>query len=128
MHPELTKVLAIAALGAAGALSRYWVAGVVQKWSSIEFPFGTFAVNMIGCFLFGFISALSLERDLISARTRAIVLTGFMGAFTTFSTYSYESTELLLSRNYWFATANIAGQTILGLVAIIAGSLLARVL
>ncbi len=93
--------------GAAGTLSRFTVAGLLQSLAGERFPAGTLAVNLIGCFLFGLIWSLADERLIISGHTRFIILTGFMGAFTTFSTFGFETAELLRRAEWWQAAGNM---------------------
>ena len=80
------EILWIALAGALGTLARYGLGGAVQTVLGQNFPWGTLVVNAIGCLLFGLVWTLAEERLLISGHLRFIVLVGFMGAFTTFST------------------------------------------
>lgn len=122
----MTKILLIALAGAAGTLSRYGLAGVVQKSFGFSFPWGTFVVNMIGSFLFGIVFTLAEEKLIISGESRIIILSGFMGAFTTFSTLMFETGELLRDSEWLLAAANLGGQNILGIVFLFAGMAIAR--
>ncbi|MGC9327644.1 MAG: fluoride efflux transporter FluC, partial [Candidatus Hinthialibacter sp.] len=97
------------------SLARYGLAGLVQRLDGVGFAWGTPVVNLSGCFFFGLIWSLAEERIMISGETRAIVLTGFMGAFTTFSTYIFETGELLRDAQYGLAAWNIGFQTVGGL-------------
>lgn len=115
------KVTLIAGAGAVGTLCRYGLAGFVQKLCGVGFPWGTVTVNALGCFLFGLIWALADERLVISGEARFIVLTGFMGAFTTFSTYAYETSELLRDSEWALAAGNLLGQNILGIACVFLG-------
>lgn len=117
----LTKILYISAGGAAGSLSRYWLSGVVQRLGGGSFPFGTFAVNMLGCLLFGAVWGFFENRLLPGSEMRLLFLTGFMGAFTTFSTYMFETAELVKYGQLFMALLNVAGQSIVGLALVIAG-------
>ncbi len=117
----MQKLLLIAIAGGMGSLARYGLSGLVQWFDGIGFAWGTPVVNLLGCFLFGMIWTLAEERMLISGETRAIVLTGFMGAFTTFSTYIFETSELLRDAEYGMALWNIGFQTIGGLVVFFLG-------
>ena len=107
--------------GAFGTLSRYAVAGLVQSLAGERFAAGTLAVNLIGCFLFGLVWSLADDRLIISGHTRFIVLTGFMGAFTTFSTFGFETTELLRDAQWWQAMGNVVANNIGGIVGVFAG-------
>jgi CrcB protein len=112
--------------GAAGTLSRYWLGGLVQRICGESFPWGTLAVNGLGCFLFGFVWSLAEERLVISGETRFLILTGFMGAFTTFSTFAFETGEQLRDSEWLLALGNVAAQLILGLALVFLGTALGR--
>ena len=120
------KMAWLGAAGALGALARYGLSGVVQKACNAEFPWGTWAVNIAGCFLIGFVWTLAEERALISPQVRLIVLTGFMGAFTTFSTYIFETGQMVRDSQWLWAGANLVGQNVVGLGLLYLGMLAAR--
>jgi CrcB protein len=111
----------IALAGAAGTLCRYGLAGIVQSMSGTRFPWGTLAVNLLGCFLFALVWGLAEERLVISGRTRIVLLTGFMGAFTTFSTFAFETGELLRDSQWALAACNVAVSNVLGLAGMFLG-------
>ncbi|GAB6057258.1 fluoride efflux transporter CrcB [Desulfonatronum parangueonense] len=125
--PEALKVILLIALcGALGALARYWLSLAVYTLMGRDFPWGTSAVNILGCFLFGLVWVLSEERGLIPLQLRFILLVGFMGSFTTFSTYIFES-NVLLEQAQWFKLGlNLLSQNILGLAALYLGFLAGR--
>lgn len=118
----------IAVAGAVGTLSRYGLSGVVQRVCGERLPWGTLAVNGLGCFLFGLIWMMAEEHLIITGRTRLIVLTGFMGAFTTFSTFAFESSAMMRDSQWLSAVANIAGQNVLGLTCILLGFAVGRMI
>ena len=120
------KLLLLALAGALGTLARYGLSGLVQRFMGAQFPWGTFAVNMAGCFLFGLIWAMAMERMEISAAARLLLLTGFMGAFTTFSTYAFETVQMTRDAEWLLAFANVAGQTIVGFGLMFLGQALGR--
>jgi len=124
----MTKILLIAVAGAAGTLARYWLSGVVQRASGAGFPWGTFAVNMAGCLLFGLVWTMAEERFLIGPQARAMVLVGFMGAFTTYSTYTFETAQLLRDSEWALAFGNIALQNTSGVAFLFLGLILGRLL
>lgn len=113
----LTCVL-LAAGGTVGTLSRYWIGRLVAevqqaRWPGVEFPFGTFLINVLGSIVLGFIAALCLDHAGPSRRTWYLLLgTGFCGGFTTFSTFSLETYELLrdgrLAHSLIYALGSVA--------------------
>lgn len=117
----MQRLLLIALAGSLGALARYGLAGLVQNNSGSSFPWGTVTVNVLGTFLFGFVWSLADERLLISAETRLIVLTGFMGAFTTFSTFMFETGTLMQDDQWFLAVGNLAVQLVAGIVCLFLG-------
>jgi CrcB protein len=91
----MIQILAIAAGGAIGAVLRYWASNGVYALLGREFPYGTMAVNILGSLLMGFLFVMLVDRMDVSAAWRAIFLIGFLGAFTTFSTFSIETLNLI---------------------------------
>jgi CrcB protein len=108
-------------MGAVGTLCRYWLDGMVLRLTGERFPWGILVVNALGCFLFGLIFPLAEERLLISGETRLIILTGFMGAFTTFSTFTFQTAAFLRDSQWLAAAANVLSQVVLGLVCVFLG-------
>lgn len=123
----MTKLAWLAAAGALGTLARYGVGGVVQRAVGGTFPWGTLVVNAVGCLLFGLVWSLAEERLVISGEIRAILLVGFMGAFTTFSTFAFETSAMLRDAEWSFALANLLSQNVLGIACFFAGLALGRV-
>lgn len=117
----LQKMLLLAGAGALGTLARYEVSGLAQRLGNGSFPTGTLAVNLIGSFLFGLIWAMVETRMVISAETRTIVLTGFMGAFTTFSTFMFETGGFLQTGQWALAALNILAQNGGGIACMLLG-------
>ena len=111
----------MALAGAFGTLTRYFLGGLVQQISFQGFPLGTLVVNILGCFLFGLIWTLAAQRLAISGEMRMIILVGFLGAFTTFSTYAFETTQMLRDSQWLWAALNIFAQTFLGIAAMAMG-------
>jgi fluoride exporter len=120
------KLLGIAVAGALGTLARYGLSGLVQRLHQSAFPWGTFAVNSLGCLLFGVVWALAEERLLISGETRIILLVGFMGGFTTFSSYAYETSALLRDAEWMLAAGNLLAHNLVGIVCFFVGAALGR--
>jgi len=121
------KYLFLCLAGSAGTLSRFWVGGFVQRLAGDSFPLGNFLVNITGCLLFGLVYAIVENRSGLPGDMRLYVLTGFMGAYTTFSSYMFESVALMEHGMWGAAATNIAGQTVLGIVSIVAGLALGRI-
>jgi len=118
----------VAVGGALGSAARYLLAGFVHRFTSAYFPYGTFAVNMVGCLLFGLIFGLTEQRFQISPTVRAFLLIGVLGGFTTFSSYAFESFQLIRDAQYLRASVNVAGQVVVGLASFWLGYLANRVL
>jgi fluoride exporter len=108
---------AVAVGGAIGSLCRYLLAGLVHRVAPPSFPYGTFVVNLAGCLAFGAIFGLSEQRFTIGPTRRAFLLVGVLGGFTTFSSFTFETFQLLRDGEYVLAGANAVGQLALGLVA-----------
>jgi CrcB protein len=121
-----SKLLGLAALGAIGTLARYGLGGWVQRHAGTGFPWGTLAVNAAGCFAFGIVWALAAERSLLRGDARVIVLIGFFGAFTTFSSFAFETVQMLRDGQWWRAIANVSLQNGLGLALLFAGAAVGR--
>ncbi|MGN6133337.1 MAG: fluoride efflux transporter CrcB [Aureliella sp.] len=113
-------------VGGLGCLARYVASGLVQRLYGGELPLGTFVVNVVGCLLFGFVWTLADERMLITSQTRTVILTGFMGSFTTFSTFAFESNALLHDAEWAVASANVVGHVVVGVLAIMLGMAVGR--
>jgi len=112
--------------GFIGSSLRYGMTGFVQQWSrSIGFPYGTLAVNLIGCFLIGFLSQLAESRGVFTADSRTFVFIGILGGFTTFSAFGHETMNLWRDGENTLALANVAAHLILGLGAVWASRALA---
>lgn len=118
----------LALAGALGTVSRYGLAGLVQRLSGGSFPWGTLVVNLLGCFLAGLLWGMFEKRGVVTALPRTVLLVGFLGAFTTFSTLTLETTEMLRASELVYATANLTLQNGIGLAAIFAGTMLGRMI
>jgi len=122
----VSQVLVIAAGGAAGAVLRFWVSTGVYGVLGRGFPYGTLAVNVLGSLLMGVLYVLLLERSDLSVEWRAAVLIGLLGAFTTFSTFSIETLNLLEERELVKAVLNMVLSVVLCLFATWFGVLAGR--
>ena len=114
--------------GFAGAIARYLVDGWVSGLTRGGFPWGTLAINTSGSFLLGLLAALTIDRSLLSPEIRGPVMIGFIGAYTTFSTWMLESSRLLEAGNWTAALGNVLGSVVIGLLAVFAGLMLGRVI
>jgi CrcB protein len=111
-----------------GAIARRVVDLSVSGRADSAFPFGTLVVNLTGAFVLGLLFAWATERDVLPAEIRAPVMIGFIGAYTTFSTWMLESWRLVEDGAWQLAALNIAGSVALGLVAVVAGLAVGRAL
>ena len=123
----MLQIIFLAVAGALGALSRYALGGLVQKAVSAGFPYGTLVVNIVGCFVIGYVMQLALSTNIISSSFRVVITIGFLGAFTTFSTFSYETVKLIEDAAYVSAILNVASNVGIGLLATFLGLLLGRI-
>ncbi len=113
------KLFLIGFGGFAGALLRYSLSGFVQNWSkSVSFPYGTLAVNLLGCFLIGLLSQVAETHGIFSPETSSFVFVGLLGAFTTYATFGNETVNLLLSDKKSLSMLNVGLQLLLGLGAV----------
>jgi len=117
----MLRIIFIGLAGFVGTLARYWLSGVVGKRYGETFPYGTFAVNAIGCLLAGFLFYLMYDRFLTSPTSRSVVFIGFLGGFTTFSSYGLQTFTLLRDGEIFLALLNIGLSNIGGLFLVWAG-------
>lgn len=112
--------------GFIGSTLRYAVTGYVQTWTkSTDFPYGTLAVNLIGCFAIGFLSYLAESRGVFTAETSTLIFIGILGGFTTFSAFGNETMSLWRDGHNGLAALNIAAQLVFGLGTVWIGRALA---
>ena len=107
--------------GFLGANARYLLSGWVASRLGVAFPYGTFVINVTGSFILGFFLAFAQDRLWVAPSARLLFAVGFVGAYTTFSTFEYESIHLLQNREVLFATAYLLGSVVTGGLAVIAG-------
>ncbi len=115
----MIKLLLVALGGSIGAIFRYLLSGWVQRWTeSAAFPYGTLAVNLLGCLIIGLLSQLVEVRNVLSPETRTFVFIGLLGAFTTFSTFGNETMHLLRDGELLLSLMNIGAHILFGLTAV----------
>ena len=115
----MTNLLLVGLGGFIGSILRYLLSGYVQGSSrSVDFPFGTLAVNLIGCFVIGFLAQLAEGRGLFTSQARTFIFVGILGGFTTFSSFGNETINLARDSQFVNALANIGANVILGLLAV----------
>jgi CrcB protein len=121
------KVMALTLGGSLGVNARYWIGAWMSRWTSPQFPWATLAINVTGSFAIGFLTVL-LARWLPHPNIRLAVIVGFLGGYTTFSTYSYETLTLAERGEFVPALGYTIGSVALGLAAVVLGVALARAL
>ncbi len=112
--------------GFLGAIARYLVDGWISRRMGALFPYGTFVINISGSFILGLFTTTITERFIVHPHWRLLVAIGFVGAYTTFSTFEYETHKLLEEGSFGLALLNILLSVAIGLVAVRLGILLAR--
>lgn len=122
----MLRLLILGTAGAAGTIARYLLGGWAHQLFGAAFPYGTLVVNISGCLIAGFLGTLSEERFLISPQIRTSLLIGFLGAFTTFSSFAYETWALFREGELLMAGLNVVVSFAACFVGLIAGVFLAR--
>lgn len=122
----MRTIIGVGVAGAFGALSRYGVEGFVSERFPGSFPSGTFVINVTGSFLLGLLFVLLTERVAVSPALRTSLTVGFVGAYTTFSTFSFETLRLLEDGALRTAAVNVVATMALGLLAAWAGMTIGR--
>jgi CrcB protein len=128
MELSLGRLVVLAAAGAAGTLSRYGLGSLAERMLGGRLPWGTLTVNLLGSLGFGIIWGMVIHKGMIPEAWKLPLLTGFMGAFTTFSTLAFDSARLLEAEAWWHLGFNLIAQPVLGLLLFLAGTALVRAL
>ena len=123
----MKAILLVGTGGFVGSVLRYFISGWVFRFLDKPwFPVGTLAVNLLGCFMIGFLGGIAEQRRIFNPEFRLFVFIGVLGGFTTFSAFAYETTSLAREARFEAALVNIALQVVMGLSAVWLGALMAR--
>lgn len=109
-----------------GGVARYWLSGVVQRYTGAIFPFGTLAVNLLGSFILGIVIFHLSEKELIGKEMRFFLTVGFCGGLTTFSTFSLETFNLLRDREFLLAGGNMLLNILVTIAAVYTAYILSK--
>ena len=120
------SIAAIAVGGGCGSVARFLIAREMERWLGNFLPYGTLAVNVLGSLALGWLTTVFLDRPEINIALRLGIAVGFLGAFTTFSAFSFESVQLMLNGAVWRAALNVAANTVVCLGMCYLGMQLAR--
>jgi CrcB protein len=121
------KYLLVGAGGFAGAIARYWVGNLVTQRLGLRFPIGTFVINVSGCFLIGFFMHLLAERGVLGAHWLYAIVIGFIGAYTTFSTFEYETMRAFQDGELGIGLLYVGSSILVGFGMVWAGAQAAKV-
>ncbi len=125
----MMNILMVGLGGCIGALSRYWLAGLINRcYPAVIFPWGTLVVNLLGCFLIGFLAGLNVSRQFLTEPLRLLLFTGILGGLTTFSAFGLETMVLFQDKYPLMALLNIVAQVVLGIMMVFVGHRLALAL
>jgi CrcB protein len=116
----------IAAGGALGAIARYVLGGLVQEWGGPRFPYGTLVINVSGCLVMGIVMTLLAERAVLHPNWRFLIPVGFIGAYTTFSTFEYETFRAIEQGDWLVGVGNVLVSVVVGFVSVAAGVMATR--
>jgi len=120
------KYFLVGAGGFAGAIARYWVNTMVTQRVGLRFPYGTFLINVSGCFLIGFFMYLLAERGILDAHWLYVIVIGFIGAYTTFSTFEYETMRALQDGEFGIGLLYVGSSVVVGFAMVWLGALAAK--
>ena len=114
--------------GATGTVARYALSGITYRIFGVGFPYGTFSVNLIGCFILGFLASFTERKLFVDANTRLLLMVGFCGAFTTFSTFILETANLIKDGEATRAFLNVLLSVVIGFIVLRIGILLGEII
>jgi fluoride exporter len=122
----MNKYLVVGIGGFLGAIARFWLGGYISNRMGTRFPWGTFVINITGSFLIGFILTLLAERTHWSPNWRYLIPIGFIGAYTTFSTFEYETFRSIQDGELFVAGLNVALSVVIGFISVWLGVIAGR--
>jgi len=122
------RIILLCVFGVAGTLTRYWMQGLVQEQTGPNFPYGTLVVNLTGCFFLGLIGEYALNHVSIPPDWRIGITVGFFGAYTTFSTFEWETAHFMQDGEWARATVYVAVSLVIGVLAMLGGMRLGNTL
>lgn len=122
----MDRILCVGIGSLLGGLARYGLTGLVHRYLNGSFPYGTLAVNTLGCLVIGSVLYLVQDRSMLGPNARLFITVGLLGGFTTFSAFGYETMELLRGGEVRWAFLNVAGNVILGLGAVWLGRAISK--
>jgi fluoride exporter len=122
----MKPILIIGIGGAFGSICRYLAQVYISKYTTLTFPVGTLVVNLTGCFLIGILFGLSSKYAWMTMEWRLFLITGICGGYTTFSSYSLDSINLLRQGNYTYFFLYVLGSVVVGLLLTVAGAAVIR--
>ncbi|HEY7182461.1 MAG TPA: fluoride efflux transporter CrcB [Blastocatellia bacterium] len=122
----MSKLIMVALGGAIGASARYWLGSLINSRLPIQFPLGTFVINVTGSFIIGFFLTLVTQRITVHPNWRLLIAVGFVGAYTTFSTFEFETLKLIEEGSVVSAALNVVLSLIVGFIAVWLGVTAAR--
>lgn len=120
------NILLVGLGGAVGSILRYLCQKWINDWYHHNFPLATFLVNILGCLLIGFFYGLGEKGNILSPQTRLLLITGFCGGFTTFSTFAFENVNLLRVGDNFYFLLYILGSLVLGILAVYLGKYMTK--
>ena len=122
----MSRYAMVAAGGALGAMARYALGGLVQEWAGARFPYGTLVINISGCLVMGVVMTLLTERGILHPNWRFLVPVGFIGAYTTFSTFEYETLRAVEQGAWLIGLGNVLASVVLGFASVALGVMATR--